>query len=156
MNKLVNFEDSIYLILVRIGFFKDFLALDADSTLFLQEIFNDIDFIDNTLDILLSGITENPRLIDQDSLLDHLTEADWQFEKALTELLGIDKRPLISDNKTAKDKISIILSRCRERQKKAENILNDRETTSSLLSKTNKLAEPLVSSNELNELLKAL
>ena len=53
MNKRVNFEDSLFILMMRIRMIRDSITLDADPELFLEKILDDIYFTEHTLRVLL-------------------------------------------------------------------------------------------------------
>jgi len=124
----------------------DTITLDADPELFLEKILNDIYFTDHTLGILLEYLLENSRLIERDELLDHFSEAERLFSQVVQELLihegslSIREIPSISEKLTSLRNVSL------ERRKTVDN-LDTPETSTS--------GSPVVSSDELTELLKA-
>ncbi|MDR0718667.1 MAG: hypothetical protein LBF78_03450 [Treponema sp.] len=147
MRKRTNFEDNIFILLARIRMIRDLFALDTDPELFLDKTMEDIDFIDDTLSGLLAGLIENQRLIEREELLNHLSELEWQFSQALSEFLNGEGTVSAQEFPALRDKINILRTRCFERRKTAE---------SSGASAGSTPEEPLVSSDELNELLKGL
>ena len=149
MTKLVNYEDSMYLIYIRINLIRDLLALDADPELFLNKTLDDIEFIDNSLELLLNGLSDNSQLGERANLLDHLSELEWQFFQAVSELLRDEKAFLPAESGIIREKLTIVRSQSHERRKKAESF----EPAPS--SGQNSL-KPVVSSKELDELLRAL
>ena len=145
MNKQDYFEDNLYLIQIRIRIIQDTLILNADPGLFLEKALEDIDFIDKILANYLYKLQANRQRIDRDGLLDHLTELERQFSKALydsTEGSGSISAREIPD---LKDRLSALHKACLER----------RETLQSLGSAMEGYqVEPVISSDEFNELLK--
>ena len=146
MNKRLNFEDNIYVLLSRIRMIRDLLVLDADPSLFMDKTMDDIEFIDNTLGKLLMRLMENQRLIEREELLNHLSELEWQFSQILSEFLNDERSLSVKEFPVFKDKIMILRTHSLERRKMAEKTESGGKTSE----------EPLVSSNELNELLKSL
>ena len=145
MNKHDNLNDNIYLLLIRIKLIRDSLILDTDPGLFLDKTLADIDFINQVLAIFLNKMQENTQLIDRDELLNQLSELEWQFSQVLSEILNgsgnisVARTPEIRDNILKMRKSSL------ERRETIEiigqaGVENPRE--------------PVLSTNELNELLK--
>jgi hypothetical protein len=146
MNKRINFEDNIYVILGRIRMIRDLLALDADPELFLEKALEDIDFIDATLKILLSGLLENQYLIEREELFSHISELEWQFSQILGNFLNSQGNISVQEP-SLRDKIAILRARSLERRRTAENAGT---ATGSIPE------EPVVSSDEISELLRGL
>ena len=146
MNKRVNFEDNIFILLMRIRMIQDSITLDADPELFLEKTLDDICFTDHTLRILLEYLLENSRLIEREELLDHFSEVERHFAQVIQELLNHEGNLAIQEIPAVREKLIAIRSASLERRKTAEN-LGSLETNAS--------GSPIVSSDELTELLKA-
>jgi hypothetical protein len=146
MNNRANFEDNIYILLVRIRMIRDILTLDTDPELFFDKTIDDIEFIDRTLNTLLLALLENHRLIERNELFSHLSELEWQFEQVLSEVLSGSGSISAGEFPVVRDKLTVLRMNSLERRKNAD-------TTGAAAG--NKSEEPLVSSDELNELLKA-
>jgi hypothetical protein len=145
MIKYINFEDNIFLITIRIRMLRDLLILDADPDLFLEATLQDVDFIDQSLETLLGSLIENKRLIDRDEQLHNLEEAECQFETVLSEMA--DGQGSISAEKFPVIREKVLLQR--------EQSLARRKTIEASRNDPNKTSEgPVVSSDEMNELLK--
>jgi len=146
MNKRVNFEDSLFILMIRIRMIRDIITLDADPELFLEKTLDDIYFADRTLQILLDYLQENHHLIERVELLEHFSELEWQFSQILLELLDHDGSLSVRAIPSLKEKISSCRKNSLERQRMAES-----------LSPAGGIqpGEPVVSSDELTELLKA-
>ncbi|MDR1566687.1 MAG: hypothetical protein LBS48_05330 [Treponema sp.] len=146
MNKRINFEDNIYATLGRIRMIRDLLALEADPELFLDKTLEDIDFIDSTLRILLSGLLENQYLIEREELLSHISELEWQFSQILGNFLNTQGN-IAAQEPSLRDRIAILRTRSLERRRTAENA---GAAAGSIPE------EPVVSSDEISELLRGL
>jgi hypothetical protein len=145
MNKRINFEDNIYVLLTRIKLIQDLLALDTDPELFLDKTLEDIDFIDATLQALQVQMQENLRLIEREELMNHLSELEMQFSQALAGFLNSQGTISAQAYPAIRDKITILRTRSFERRKIAKTASEASEGLSEA---------PVVSSDELNELLK--
>ena len=145
MNKQDNFEDNLYLLLIRINLIRDSLALNMDPELFYKRTLEDIDFIDDILGILLKKLQENQHRIDREGLLDHLSEIEWQFSVVLSEISGGSASNFIEDIPALQNKIMNLRKASLERIEAAKALGTVVEDYSE---------EPVISSNELNELLK--
>ena len=146
MNKRINFEDNIFILMMRIRLIRDTITLDADPEIFLEKTLDDICFTDHTLKVLLEYLQENNRLIDREELLDHLCEVERHFAQVIQDLLNHEGNLLIQEIPSIREKLIAIRSTSLERRKIAGNL-------DSLESNTT--GSPIVSSDELTELLKA-
>jgi hypothetical protein len=145
MVKHTNFEDTIFLLSMRIRMLRDMLLLDADPELFLEITLDDVDFIDHAMTVLLKNLTENIRLIERDEQLYNLSRTEYQFGEVLSEFsnemgsISVSKFPLISE------KLDALRKRSRVRQ----------QTISGSIAESDKTPDnTVVSSDELMELLK--
>ncbi|MDR2068426.1 MAG: hypothetical protein LBP71_00980, partial [Spirochaetaceae bacterium] len=104
-------------------------------------------FIDATLAFLLESLLKNERLIERDEQFQNLAETEGQFCQVLSEVLegagsiSAVRFPVIRDKTTVLRKNSL------ERRKNIEGSVSQGHKPS---------AEPVVSSDELSELLKGL
>ena len=147
MNKRVNFEDNLFILMVRIRMIQDIITLDADPELFLGKTLDDILFIDQTLGTLLGYLRENNRLIEREELLEHFAELEAQFSRVLQDLLDHDGNISVRDIPSVREKLAAFRKNSMERRKSAENLFPPEGS---------RQGEPIVSSDELTELLKAL
>ncbi|MCL2070056.1 MAG: hypothetical protein FWH19_03620 [Treponema sp.] len=147
MNKIVNFEDSIFLLETRLRIIRDSLVLDADPELFLEKLLDDIAFVDDRMRILLGQLQGSSRLIDREELLDQFSEAEGLFSLAMEELLLHEGDISIREIPEVKAKVTEFLANSQDRRKTALSL------SSSAGSSSNGL--PVVSTDELTELLKA-
>jgi len=146
MSKRINFEDNIFILNTRIRAIRDLLLLDADPDFFLEETLDDLEFIDNTLSILLDNLSNNKRYIERDEQFHNLLETERFLSDVLQEIFTGDGT--ISANKfpVIRDRITLIWNHSLDRRKGIEGLsFEDAEFTS---------MEPVVSHDELNELLK--
>jgi hypothetical protein len=146
MNKQVNFEDNIFILIVRIRMISDVLALDADPELYLEKTLNDIEFIDNTLGLLFGYLTGNTKIIERDELYTHLSDLESQFSQVLSDFLSSDGTISARDIPVLQEKMLLL----------KKNSLQRRGVLESSGIKSEGSSEPLVSSDELTELLKDL
>ena len=146
MNKQVNFEDNIFILMMRIRMIRDIITLDPDPELFLERTLDDIYFADHTLRILLGYLQENNRLIEREELLEHFSEVEWQFSHVLSDLLDHEGHFSVRNIQTIRDKLVNFRNASLERRKIAESLGPVGDIIPS---------EPVVSSDELTELLKA-
>jgi hypothetical protein len=145
MNKKVNFEDNIFILANRIRMLRDLFNLDADPDLFLEKTLDDIDFITQALTALLRQLLENQRFIERAELFHHLEELEWQFSQVLSDFMDSRGTFSIQSYPEIVEKIRILRSRSLERRKTAETAGGASE---------GQAGEPVVSSDELSELLK--
>jgi hypothetical protein len=147
MHKRINFEDNIFVLNTRIRMIRDLLILDTDPELFLEKTMDDAHFIDLTLAFLLGNLLENERLIERDEQLHNLSETEQQFSEALSEILeGVGSISAVQFP-VIRDKTTVLRNNSQERRKNIEHSLSRENKPSS---------EPVVSSDELSELLKGL
>jgi hypothetical protein len=86
MNKRINFEDTTFILNVRIRMIRDLLQLDTDTDLFLRQTMGDIEFINTALDMLTEKFLANIKFLDRETEADNLTDAEWQFSQLLNEI----------------------------------------------------------------------
>jgi hypothetical protein len=146
MNKQVNFEDDIFILMMRIRMIRDTITLDADPELFLEKILDDIYFTDHTLRILLEYLKEHNRFFEREELAEHYAEAEWQFSQVIQDLLDHNGNISIREIPAINDKITGFINSSLERRRTAENFNAAKESVHN---------SPIVSSDELTELLKA-
>ena len=145
MNKRINFEDDIFLLMIRIRMIRDIITLDADPELFLERTLDDIFFIDQTLKTLLGDLERHSHLIERDELLEQLSNADEQFSQVLKDLSVHEGNFSIRELPSLAEKLAAFRSCSLERQKKAGR-LHPEESPENVV---------YVGSDELTELLKA-
>jgi hypothetical protein len=147
MNKRINFEDNIFSLNTRIRMIRDLLVLDTEPDLYLEKILDDVEFIDKTLEVLLNNLRENQQIFDREEQFQNLAETEGQFLEALDSLtqgggsISARQYPVIGQ------KTGPIRDRVLERRKTIAELTP--ETSSAPL-------EPVVSPDELNELLRDL
>ena len=145
MKKQDNFEDNLYLLLIRINLIRDTLTLNMDPEIFFSKVLEDIDFIDKILKILLRKLQENLQRIDREGLLDHLSEIEWQYCKVLSEILDGSGSISAHETPSLQTRISNLLKDSTERRKTEEALANSINAYQ---------REPVISRDEFNELLK--
>ena len=146
MNKRVKFEDNIFILMTRIRMIRDIIALDADPELFLEKTLDDIHFTDQSLKLILEYLRENHFLLERVELLEHFTEVEWQFSQVLLELLNHNGNFSAREVPSIQEKLKYYRNSSLDRQKTAENLSPATSSPG---------GDPLVSSDELTELLKA-
>ena len=146
MNKHVNFKDNVFILLIRIRMIQDAITLDADPEMFLEKVLDDIDFIDQTLRILLDYLRENDRLISRDGFLKYLSEAESRFERFLGDFLRHEGNISIREIPTISEKLLALQNGSMERQNTIDSMGNNKNPETD---------NPVVTKDELAELLKA-
>jgi hypothetical protein len=145
MNRQINFEDTIFILNTRIRMIRDMLILDANPDFFLDKTLSDLDFIDAALGSLLRELVENTRLIDRNGQLRNLHETERQFLGVLRDLANGSGAMSAAVYPMFQGKLARIRERSLEGQKTIEQNFSDDKAPSS---------EPVVSSDELSELLR--
>jgi hypothetical protein len=145
MNKQVNFEDNIFILANRIKMVKDIFSLEADPDLFLEKTLDEVDFITQALTILLQQLQENRRFIERFELFHYFEDLEWQFSQVLSGFMNNQGTMSIRDYPAIVEKINILRSRSQERRRAAETAGG---------ASASQAGEPVVSSDELSELLK--
>ena len=144
MNKRINFEDTIFILNVRMRMIRDLLRLDTDTVLFYGQTMGDMEFVSTVLGMLTEEFLANLKFLDRETEADNLMDAEWQFSQILNEISSNSspfspvKFPEMqtSISKLKKDSV--------KRQKQIEESYEPAEHSS---------AEPVVSHAELNGLL---
>jgi hypothetical protein len=145
MNKRINFEDNIFVLMTLVRMLKDLLTLDTDPEIFLEKTLNDMEFINKNLNLLLGYLVENRRLIKRDELLHHFSVLEWQYSQVLAQYLGEGGNISAGEFPVTRERVQTFKIQSLERQKTLEAAGGNGE---------NPREEPLVSSYELSELLK--
>lgn len=145
MNKCVNFEDSLFILAMRIRLVRDVLTLDASPELFLQKTADDIMFTDHIFTVLLTYLEENYQLIERAELLQQIADLEWQFSQLLQSFLLHDGNLSVKTFPELQGKIAACRANSLERLSVAER-LRPAESGNERSS--------IVSSDELIELLK--
>ena len=86
MNKCINFEDTIYILNVRIRMIRDLLHLNTDVNLFYSQTLADLEFIANVLDSLTTKYLENLKFLDREVEADNILDAEWQYSQLMNEI----------------------------------------------------------------------
>jgi len=146
MNKRINFEDSLFLLMMRLRMIRDIITLDADPDFFLEKTLDDIFFTDRILGILLGCLEENRFLIERAEVLEHLSDLESQFSRLLQNLLDHNGNISIQDTPLTRKKISA----CRNSSFERQNAIGKLTPA-----KNRQSPSPIVGSDELTELLKA-
>ncbi|MDR2952612.1 MAG: hypothetical protein LBU82_05160 [Treponema sp.] len=144
MNKRINFEDTIYILNVRIRMIRDLLQLDTDSDLFFHQTVEDLKFISSTLGVLTDKLIANPKFVDRELEADNLSDAEWQFNQIVCEFL----KDCGSFPPAQFAEISSWISTLREESAKRQKLINE-----AYVPEGTALTEPVVTYTELSRLL---
>jgi hypothetical protein len=144
MDKHMNFEDSIFILNVRIRMIQDIFILDADPGLFLNKTMDDLIFIDLCHESLLSSLKDNDRLIERDEQLYNLSESERIFCELLFELSHGETDFSAALDQTMRETVSNMRNRSLERRRAIGDVIVESKNTN---------PEPVVSYDELHELL---
>jgi len=144
MNKRINFEDTIFILNVRIRLIRDLLHLDTDANLFYTQTVGDLEFINSILDMLTVKFMENMKIIDRETEADNISDAEWQFSQLLNELSG-NSNPFPSDQFPD---MQFLISKLRKDSVKRQKHLEE-----SYVPAEQSSTEPVVTNAELNGLL---
>jgi hypothetical protein len=142
----INFEDNIFILNIRIRAIRDLLLLDADPGLFLEKTLGDLEFIDNTLSILLDTLINNKKYIERNGQFHNLLETERSFSEALQTMLSGDGTVSANKFPAIRDRITPFWNHSLNRDKIIEEFSIEVSDTAP--------TEPVVSRDELSELLK--
>ena len=130
-------EDTIFIVAMRMKMIRDTLRLNPPPDLFLEKCLDDLGFINHILVSLSQMITET-----SGSFVDYLLDTEWQFSQLLIEF-SVDSSPFsIRAYPDTRGKIAALRTESDNRRKTLEE--------SFVLA--GDLAEPVVSSAEINGL----
>jgi hypothetical protein len=146
MKKSINFEDNTFIINIRIRLIRDMLLLDVDPDLFLEKTLDDVEFINRTLSILLEQLVTNDHYLDRNEQLHNLYDTEQRFQEVLSEFSRWEQN-FGGSARVIQDHLALYSSQIPERLKSINNQYTDDRETETM--------EPLVTSDELNELLKS-
>jgi len=150
----VGFEDTVFLLNIRIRMVRDTMRLNPSGGLFMERCLDDIRFIDDVLSALAEQITMDSEREDADDgaadgeatvaatgEVDYAADTEWQFSQLLTEFLLESNAFSARATSTERGKIILLREGSNARRKVFEKF-----STSSQAD----LAEPVVSSTELS------
>ena len=144
MNKRINFEDTVFILNVRIRMIRDLLQLDTDTSLFINQTIVDMDFINSTLDILMEKFLANIKFLDRDIEADNLSDAEWQFGQIVNEVAN-KASPF---SQAHFPEIETWIEKFRKNSAKRQKLIDE-----TYISMGQAVLEPVVSNAELNGLL---
>jgi len=144
MNKRINFEDTIFILNVRIRMIRDLMQLDTDAEIFYKQTAGDIEFISSCLDMLSDKFVANLKFLDRETEADNILDAEWQFGQLLNEVTN-NSSPF---SPSLFPELPIIVAKLRTDSQKRKKLIEDSYVPSEQASN-----EPVVSHAELNGLL---
>jgi len=144
MNKRINFEDTIFILNVRIRMIRDLLRLDTDTDLFYRQTMGDLEFISTALDMLTEKFLASLKFIDREIEVDNLQDAEWQFSQILNE---------ISNNSSPFSPVQFPEAQTWITKLKKDSVKRQKQIEESYVPAEQSMAEPVVSNAELNGLL---
>jgi hypothetical protein len=145
MNKYIDFEDSVFILFLRVRMLRDLLRLNPDPELFLDKTMDDLQFINNTLETLMVDMIANAQIVGRNGEFDSLSDLEWQYNQLLTEFSG-DSSPFSAENfPNTRETIFSLKNRSDIRRKTIDESVSPMEQAQ---------AEPMVSPAELTGLLK--
>jgi len=144
MNKRINFEDTLFILNVRIRMIRDLLRLDTDPNAFFRQTMSDLEFINSVLDMLIGQFLENLKFLDREVEADNILDAEWQFSQIINEISGNSSpfSPSVFPDMPA------IIAKLR-----TDSLKRKKSVEESYVPSDNVIAEPVVSNAELNGLL---
>ena len=139
-----SFEDTIFILNIRIRMIKDTLRLNPPPELFLERTLDDLEFTNNTLELLTETLIKNVSEYGGNGEFEYLSDTEWQFSQLLTEF-SLESSPFsVSIFPETRKVITMLRENGNVRRKNISEYTLDAEIA---------LAEPVVSSAELSGLL---
>jgi len=145
MNKRINFEDTLFILNVRIRMIRDLLRLDTDPAVFYRQTAADLEFINSVLETLNTKFLENLKFLDREVEADNILDTEWQFSQIVNEISGNSSQ---FSSAAAFPEFPAIITKLRADSLKRKKLIED-----SYVPSDNSIAEPVVSNAELNGLL---
>ena len=141
-----SFEDTIFILNIRIRMIKDTLRLNPPPELFLERTLDDLAFIDTTLELLTETLIKNLSQYGGNGEFEYLSDTEWQFSQLLTEF-SLESSPFsVTIFPETQKTINMLRENGNVRRKTIAEYTLEAEIA---------LAEPVVSSAELSGLLGA-
>jgi len=144
VNKKINFEDTIFILNLRIRMIKDLLQLDVDKVLFYRQTMGDLEFISSALNIMVEKFLTNMKFLEREIEADNLLDAEWQFSQLLNEISNNSSPYSITNFAETRIWIDKFRKESEKRKKQLEEASVPAEQS---------ITEPVVSNAELNSLL---
>ena len=139
-----SFQDSVFLINMRIRMVRDTLRLNPPSELFLERCLEDLVFIDRVLDSLAQTLASGGDQYGGNGEFSYASDTEWQLSQLLTEF-SVEPGPFSSSaNPEVHEKITALHTACEARRKAIEAAEQPSGADG---------GEPVVSSAELSSLL---
>jgi hypothetical protein len=151
MNSL-NFEDTVYVMNMRIRMIRDTLRLSTPPGLFLEKTTDDLGFINVVLTFLVRTLKENNGQLSGNGEFDNISDAEWQFNQLLTEVLYDSGSFFPQSAPEIREKILTLRENSNTRRKE---LFESVQAAAVIAIAAGGQAEPVVSSAELSGLLGA-
>jgi len=139
----VSFEDSVFIINIRLRAIRDTLCLNPPHELFLEKTIDDLVFVDRILAVLSQSLKDSKNQNNGNGEFDYLIDAEWQFSQLLIEFTRDANLPEGQESSEIKDKISALKNNSDLRRKVLDKTFQSVEQVNT---------EPVVSSSELSGL----
>jgi len=144
MNKRINFEDTLFILNVRVRMIRDLMQLDTDAEVFYRQTMGDIEFISACLDILTEKFVANLKFLDRETEADNILDTEWQFGQLLNEISS-NSSPFTP---SLFPEMPTLIGKLR-----TDSIKRKKQVEDSYVPTEQSLSEPVVSHAELNGLL---
>jgi hypothetical protein len=144
MNKRINFEDTIFILNIRIRMIRDLLRLDTEESLFYPQTMRDLEFMNSALDMLSEKFLANLKFLDRETEADNLLDAEWQFNQLLNDISS-NSSPFAGDRFP---ELQTLIEKLRK-----DNARRRKQVEDSSVPSGQSTSEPVVSNAELNGLL---
>ncbi|MCL2276348.1 MAG: hypothetical protein FWC21_00475 [Treponema sp.] len=144
MNKRINFEDTLFIINVRVRMIRDLIQLDIDKTIFYSQTMADLEFINLVMNNLTGKFLENLKILDREAEADNLLDAEWQFGQLLNEISN-NSSPFAT---SSFPEMPAIIGKMRKDSNKRKTQIEELYEATDI-----SILEPVVSNAELNGLL---
>ena len=144
MNKRINFEDTLFILNVRIRMIRDLMQLDTDAEVFYRQTISDIEFIGSVLDMLTEKFVANLKFLDRETEADNILDTEWQYGQLLNEISGNSS----CFTPSLFPEIPVLIAKLR-----TDGIKRKKQIEESYVPAEQSLNEPVVSHAELNGLL---
>ncbi|MCL2764868.1 MAG: hypothetical protein FWD40_06260 [Treponema sp.] len=144
MNKRINFEDTLFILNVRIRMIRDLMQLDTDADVFYRQTMDDLEFINSILNMLAEKFVANLKFLDREAEADNILDTEWQYGQLLNEISG--NSSLFTPNLFPE--VPVLVARLKTDSQKRKKLIEN-----SYVPSEQSISEPVVSHAELNGLL---
>jgi len=144
MNKRINFEDTLFILNVRIRMLRDLMQLDTDADIFYRQTMGDAEFISSCLEMLTEKFVANLKFLDRETEADNILDTEWQFGQLLNEMSS-NSSPFTA---SLFPEMPALIGKLRTDSNKRKKQIEE-----SYVPAENSTPEPVVSHAELNGLL---